>query len=201
MTIVFASNNEHKIREIKSILGNSFTLLSLSDINILEDIPEDEPLLEGNALLKARYIHNATGMNVFADDTGLEIEALNGLPGVHSARFAGESKNSSANIEKVFSLLGRTENRKARFRTVIALIFEKKEYLFEGIVTGKIISEKRGTEGFGYDPVFVPDGKTRTFAEMELTEKNSISHRAKAFEKLKEFLSQYSLTDNKEVIR
>jgi XTP/dITP diphosphohydrolase len=201
MTIIFASNNEHKIKEIKSILGNSFTLLSLSDINILEDIPEDEPLLEGNALLKARYIHNATGMNVFADDTGLEIEALNGLPGVHSARFAGESKNSSANIEKVFSLLGRTENRKARFRTVIALIFEKKEYLFEGIVTGKIISEKRGTEGFGYDPVFVPDGKTRTFAEMELTEKNSISHRAKAFEKLKEFLSQYSLTDNKEVIR
>ncbi|MCX6255672.1 MAG: non-canonical purine NTP diphosphatase [Bacteroidia bacterium] len=200
MTIVFASNNEYKIREIKSILGNSFTLMSLRDINIREDIPEDEPLLEGNALLKARYIHNATGMNVFADDTGLEIEALNGLPGVHSARFAGESKNSSANIEKVLSLLGRTENRKARFRTVIALIFEKKEYLFEGIVAGKIISEKRGTEGFGYDPVFVPDGKTLTFAEMELAEKNSISHRAKAFKKLKEFLYQYALTNNKENI-
>ena len=126
MTIIFASNNEHKVKEIRSILGNSFTLLSLKDININEDIPENEPLLEGNALSKARYIYNATGMNVFADDTGLEIEALNGLPGVHSARFAGENKNSSANIEKVLFLLGKTENRKARFRTVIALIFEKK---------------------------------------------------------------------------
>jgi XTP/dITP diphosphohydrolase len=200
MTIVFASNNEHKIKEIKSILGNSFTLLSLSDINIIEDIPEDEPFLEGNALFKARYIHNATGMNVFADDTGLEIEALDGLPGVHSARFAGESKDSSANIEKVLSLLGRTENRKARFRTVIALIFEKREYLFEGIVTGTIISEKRGNEGFGYDPVFIPDGKNQTFAEMELDEKNSISHRARAFEKLIEFLYQYDLSNNKEII-
>jgi XTP/dITP diphosphohydrolase len=200
MTIVFASNNEHKIREIKNILGNSFTLLSLSDINMKEDIPEDEPLLEENALSKARYIHNATGMNVFADDTGLETDALNGLPGVHSARFAGESKDSSANIEKVLSLLGSTENRKARFRTVIALIFEKKEYLFEGIVTGTIISEKRGKEGFGYDPVFIPDGKKQTFAEMELDEKNTISHRARAFEKLREFLNQYTLSNNKETI-
>ena len=200
MTIVFASNNEHKIREIKSILGNSFTLLSLSDININEDIPEEEPLLEGNALSKARYIHNATGMNVFADDTGLEIDALNGLPGVHSARFAGESKDSSANIEKVLSLLGRTENCKARFRTVIALIFEKKEYLFEGTVTGTLISEKRGNEGFGYDPVFIPDGKNQTFAEMELAEKNRISHRARAFEKLREFLNQHLLSNNKETI-
>ena len=200
MTIVFASNNEHKIREIKNILGNSFTLLSLSDINRKEDIPEDEPLLEGNALSKARHIHNATGMNVFADDTGLETDALNGLPGVHSARFAGESKDPSANIEKVLSLLGNTENRKARFRTVIALIFEKKEYLFEGIVTGTIISEKRGKEGFGYDPVFIPDGKKQTFAEMELGEKNKISHRARAFEKLREFLNQYTLSNNKETI-
>jgi len=200
MTIVFASNNEHKIREIKSVLGNSFTLLSLSDLNINENIPEDEPFLEGNALSKARYIHNATGMNVFADDTGLEIDALNGLPGIHSARFAGESKNSSANIEKVLSLLGSTENRKARFRTVIALIFEKKEFLFEGIVTGTITREKRGNEGFGYDPVFVPDGKIKTFAEMELAEKNKISHRARAFEKLREFLYQVTLSDNKERI-
>ena len=200
MTIVFASNNEHKIREIKNILGNSFTLLSLSDINMKEDIPEDEPLLEENALSKARYIHNATGMNVFADDTGLETDALNGLPGVHSARFAGESKDPSANIEKVLSLLGSTENRKARFRTVIALIFEKKEYLFEGVVTGTIISEKRGKEGFGYDPVFIPDGKKQTFAEMELDEKNTISHRARAFEKLREFLNQYTLSNNKETI-
>jgi XTP/dITP diphosphohydrolase len=197
MTIVFASNNEHKIREIKSILGNSFTLLSLSDIKIQEEIPEDEPILEGNALFKARYIHNATGMNVFADDTGLEIDALDGLPGVHSARFAGESKDSSANIEKVLNMLDRTENRKARFRTVIALIFEKKEYLFEGIVTGTIIREKRGTEGFGYDPVFIPDGKNQTFAEMELVEKNTISHRARAFEKLRDFLYEYPLQNNK----
>jgi XTP/dITP diphosphohydrolase len=200
MTIVFASNNEHKIKEIKSILGNSFTLQSLYDININEDIPEDEPLLEGNALSKARYIYNTTHMNVFADDTGLEIEALKGLPGVHSARFAGESKDSSANINKVLNLLGNTKNRKARFRTVIALIFEEKEYLFEGIVSGTIINEKRGSEGFGYDPVFIPDGSTRTFAEMNLDEKNKISHRARAFEKLREFLNQYSLPDNKETI-
>ena len=191
MTLVFASNNEHKIKEIKSLLGNSFTLLSLRDININEDIPEEEPLIEGNALSKARYVFNASGMNVFADDTGLEISALNGLPGVHSARFAGEGKDSSANIEKALSMLGNTENRKARFRTVIALILEKKEYLFEGIVDGTITSEKRGVEGFGYDPIFVPDGKTGTFAEMGLAEKNTVSHRARAFKKLKEFLISY----------
>ena len=191
MTLIFASNNEHKIREINSILGNSFRLLSLHDININEDIPEEEPQLEGNALAKARFVFNFTGMDVFADDTGLEISFLNGLPGVHSARFAGENKDSSANIEKVLSLLGNTDNREARFRTVIALILEKKEYLFEGIVTGKIIREKKGIEGFGYDPIFIPDGKTLTFAEMRLAEKNSVSHRARAFEKLKEFLVQY----------
>jgi XTP/dITP diphosphohydrolase len=201
MELVFASNNPHKVKEIKSILGNSFTLLSLSDINIFEDIPENEPLIEGNALSKARYVYGATGLDVFADDTGLEIEALNGLPGVNSARFAGEKKDSSANIEKILAMLGDNENRKAQFRTVIALIFEKKEYLFEGIVKGKIINEKRGAEGFGYDPVFVPDGKTKTFAEMELTEKNTVSHRARAFEKLKEFLYTHSLSDNKEKIK
>jgi XTP/dITP diphosphohydrolase len=200
MTLVFASNNEHKIREIKSILGNSFTLLSLSDMNIKEDIPENELLLEENALSKARYIHNRTGMNVFADDTGLEIEALDGLPGVHSARFAGENKDSSANIEKVLSLLGITENRKAKFRTVIALIYKKKEYLFEGFVTGTIINEKRGIEGFGYDPVFIPDGYIQTFAEMELAEKNKISHRALAFEKLRKFLYKNQVSDNNEPI-
>jgi XTP/dITP diphosphohydrolase len=139
-------------------------------------------------------------MNVFADDTGLEISALNGLPGVHSARFAGENKDSSANIDKVLSMLEGTENREARFRTVIALILEKKEYLFEGIVNGTIISEKKGTGGFGYDPIFVAEGKTCTFAEMKLAEKNSVSHRARAFEKLREFLLQYQVRDNKEVI-
>ncbi len=199
MKIVFASNSDHKVREIKSILGNTFTLLSLKDINITEDIPEDEPDLEGNALAKARYINRATGMNVFADDTGLEIDALDGLPGVHSARFAGAGKNSAANIEKVLALLGNSENRDARFRTVIALIYDWKEFLFEGVVKGTIIMEKRGTEGFGYDPVFLPEGKNLTFAEMDLAEKNSISHRARAFEKLKEFLINHTCSDNKEI--
>jgi XTP/dITP diphosphohydrolase len=188
MTLVFASNNEHKIKEINSLLGSSFKLLGLRDINILEDIPEKETQIEGNAIAKARYVFNASGMDVFADDTGLEIFALNGLPGVHSARFAGEEKDSSANIEKVLSMLGNTEFRKARFRTVIALILNNKEYLFEGEINGTIIREKRGTGGFGYDPIFIPDGKTSTFAEMTLAEKNTVSHRARAFMKLKEFL-------------
>jgi len=197
MELVFASNNLHKIKEIRSILGDSFNLLSLNDIGIFEDIPENEPLIEGNALAKARYVYKSTGRNVFADDTGLEVESLNGRPGVHSARFAGENKDSSANIDKVLKMLGDKENRNARFRTVIALIFDKKEYLFEGIVNGEIIREKRGGEGFGYDPVFIPDGKSRTFAEMELSEKNSVSHRARAFEKLREFLNQKSNKNNK----
>lgn len=142
MTLVFATNNEHKAREINNILDDNITLLRLCDINILEEIPEDEPLIEGNAIFKARYVHDRTGLNVFADDTGLEIEALNGLPGVHSARFAGDDKDSSANIAKVLSMLAGTENRKARFRTVIALIIDNQEYLFEGRVNGIIINEK-----------------------------------------------------------
>ena len=191
MKLVFASNNEHKIKEINSLLGNSFSLLSLHDVNINEDIPEEEPQLEGNALSKARFVFNATGFDVFADDTGLEIYALNGMPGVHSARFAGEKKDSSENIQKVLSMLGSSDNRKARFRTVIALILDKKEYLFEGTVEGTITKEIRGSEGFGYDPVFIPEGKTSTFAEMELAEKNTVSHRARAFEKLRDFLIKY----------
>jgi XTP/dITP diphosphohydrolase len=191
MILIFASNNDHKIREINSLLGDSFKLASLRDLNINEDIPENEPSIEGNALAKARYVFNATGSNVFADDTGLEIAALNGEPGVHSARFAGENKDSSANIEKVFSLMGATTNRAARFKTVIALILDKKEYIFEGIVNGTIISEKRGSGGFGYDPIFIPEGKTQTFAEMDLSEKNTVSHRARAFNKLREFLINY----------
>ena len=196
MQIVFASNNKNKIKEINHLLENSFTLLSLNDIDIDEDISENELTIEGNALVKARYIHKVTGMNVFADDTGLEIEALNGLPGVHSARFAGEDKDSVANIDKVFRMLGNKQNRKARFRTVIALIFNGNEYLFEGIVTGQIIRKKRGKGGFGYDPIFIPDREKRTFAEMELKEKNIISHRAKAFKKLKEFLSRNLQSEN-----
>jgi XTP/dITP diphosphohydrolase len=200
MQLVFATNNDYKIREIKNILGDSFNLLSLKDLNIEEEIPENEPSLEGNAMFKARYIHKIVNMNVFADDTGLEIDALNGLPGIHSARFAGEKKDSNANIEKAFSMMGNATNRKARFRTVIALIFNEKEYLFEGTVNGKIITEKRGDKGFGYDPVFLPEGKDLTFAEMSLEEKNKISHRARAFEKLREFLLHNQYADNKGVI-
>lgn len=197
MKLVFASNNQNKVREISEILDNKIAILSLREVNILDDIPEDEPLIEGNALFKARYVHNATGLDVFADDTGLEVEALNGLPGVHSARFAGENKDSSANIAKVLSMLEGAENRKARFKTVIALILGGKEYLFEGTIPGTIIDEKRGSEGFGYDPVFIPEGKDLTFAQMPLKEKNQISHRALAFKKLLEFLNQYAGQDNK----
>ncbi|HEX2920975.1 MAG TPA: RdgB/HAM1 family non-canonical purine NTP pyrophosphatase [Bacteroidales bacterium] len=189
MEIIFASNNLHKIKEINNLIGPSFKLNGLDKYNITGEIPEDEPTIEGNALAKARYVHKITGLNVFADDTGLETEALDGLPGVHSARFAGESKDSSANISKLLLLLKNKANRKARFKTVIALIFNDREYLFEGTVNGKIIDIKRGDAGFGYDPVFIPDGETRTFAEMSLDEKNKISHRARAFQKLKEFLN------------
>jgi len=200
MQIVFATNNENKLREINHILGNSFTLLSLKDLKIEDDIPENEPSLEGNALHKARYIYNIVKMNVFADDTGLEVNVLDGLPGVHSARFAGEAKDSDANIEKLLSMMGSSVNRNARFRTVIALISGGKEFLFEGVVEGRIINEKRGKEGFGYDPVFIPDGNEKTFAEMPLDEKNLISHRARAFEKLREFLLSYNPADNKEAV-
>ncbi len=200
MQIVFASNNSYKVREIRHILGESFSLLSLADISMEEDIPENEPALEGNALAKARYIFNATGLNVFADDTGLEIDALGGLPGVNSARFAGAEKSFDANIEKVLAMLGDTEKRNARFRTVIALILNGKEHLFEGIINGTIIKERRGTAGFGYDPVFVPEGKNITFAEMNLDEKNTISHRARAFEKLREFLRSNVPPCNKDTV-
>jgi XTP/dITP diphosphohydrolase len=191
MEIVFATNNVNKIKEIRHILGDSFKLLSLHDLGIFEDIPENEPTLEGNAIHKARAVNRMLNKDVFADDTGLEIEALNGQPGVHSARFAGENKDSDANIDKALLMMGETENRNARFRTVIALILNGKEYLFEGIVNGRIIKEKRGKAGFGYDPVFIPEGMTKTFAEMSLDEKNRISHRARAFEKLKGFLIRY----------
>jgi len=199
MKIIFATNNEHKLTEISDLLGNSFTLLRLKDLNINEDIPEDLPTLEGNALLKAKYIHNLTGMNVFADDTGLEIEALNGEPGVHSARFAGEKKDFRANTQKVLKLMAGKKNRRAKFRTVIAFILNDREYIFEGSVSGTIINEERGKGGFGYDPIFVPEAKKKTFAEMSLYEKNKISHRAIAFEKLRMFLLQNVNADNKAI--
>ena len=199
MKIVFATNNHHKLIEISALLGDSFILLDLQDVNIKDEIPEDLPTLKENALFKAKYIHTATGMNVFADDTGLEIEALNGRPGVLSARFAGAQKDFSANTEKVLILMKGERNRKAKFRTVIALILNGSEYFFEGTVSGKILDEKRGAGGFGYDPIFIPEGKELTFAEMSLNEKNKISHRALAFEKLKLFLSQNTPPDNKAI--
>ena len=199
MKLIFASNNKHKLEEVSHILGKDYKIISLKDLDINEDIPEDYHTLEENALFKARFANKITDMDVFADDTGLEIESLNGRPGVHSARFAGAGRNFDANIDKVLLLMSGADNRNARFRTVIALIIDKKEFIFEGIVEGTILHERRGAMGFGYDPIFLPRGENLTFAEMSLSDKNRISHRALAFEKLKIFLSQYRNTDNKHV--
>jgi len=197
MKLVFATNNKHKLKEISALLGNKIELLSLSDLNIDCEIPENYNTLEDNAMAKARYIHEITGMDVFADDTGLEIYALDGAPGVHSARFAGEEKDFEKNIDKVLELMKNIKNRKAVFRTVIALIKNNREYLFEGKVYGTILTERRGSGGFGYDPIFLPDGYNQTFAEMTLEQKNMISHRAIAFRELKSFLMQNEISDNK----
>jgi len=185
--IVFATNNVHKLEEVASLLGN-YKALSLNEIGCIEDIPETAATLEGNALLKAQYIFNKYGKNCFSDDTGLEVEALNNAPGVYSARYAGEEKSADANMNKLLVELAGKSNRNARFRTVVALILEGKEYLFEGEVKGKIIETKRGDKGFGYDPIFIPDGYTETFAELPLSVKNTISHRARAVQKLIAFL-------------
>ncbi|KAA6306286.1 Nucleoside triphosphate pyrophosphohydrolase, partial [termite gut metagenome] len=177
------------LEEVSLILSSRIKLLNLNDINCQVDIPETADTIEGNALLKARYIYENYRLNCFADDTGLEVEALNNEPGVYSARYAGKEKDSQANMLKVQQKLEGKENRKARFRTVIALILSGKEYLFEGIVQGKIIKEKRGSSGFGYDPVFMPEGYDKTFAELGNDVKNIISHRAAAVNKLCEFLN------------
>lgn len=187
-TLVFATQNPNKAREIEAKLGNGFTIISLGALGITEEIPETAPTLEGNALMKARYVYEKTGRNCFADDTGLEVEALNSEPGVLSARYAGLQKKPADNMHLLLQNLQGQSNRAARFRTVIALIFEGKEYTFEGIANGQIINEQRGNEGFGYDPIFVPEGHTRTFAQMSLDEKNQLSHRAKAFDKMKAHL-------------
>jgi XTP/dITP diphosphohydrolase len=197
MQLVFATNNDHKLHEIKNVLKGNFELLSLKDINLDQDIPENEPTLEGNAMYKARYINDRCGCNIFADDTGLEIEELDGDPGVFSARFAGEEKNFDANIDKVLRLMKDKLNRKARFRTVIALIIDGNEFLFEGTIDGQIIDHRSGSGGFGYDPIFVPAGNKQTFAEMSLEDKNKISHRAIAFRKLIDFLDKYNDQNNK----
>jgi len=186
---VFATNNMHKLSEVKDIVSGEFAILRLSDIQCSEDIPETADTLEGNALLKARYVKENYGYNCFADDTGLEVEALDGAPGVHSARYAGHAHNSCANIEKLLYALSGKTNRKAQFRTVIALIWNGNEQLFEGIVNGCITELPRGANGFGYDPVFQPDGWQETFAEMSEQAKNAISHRAKAVHQLADFLS------------
>ncbi len=188
MKLVFATNNRHKLEELQAILGNSFELLSLKDIGCNEEIPEDYSTLEENARQKAFFIYEKYGYPCFADDTGLEIKALNGEPGVLSARYAGESKDSQANMDKVLAKLKTKTNRNARFRTVISLVIDGNEQMFEGIVDGEIISEKKGNTGFGYDPIFLPNGFQKTFAEMSLNEKNQISHRARAVQKLTDYL-------------
>lgn len=188
MKLIFATHNSNKAFEIQKLLPEYFQVLTLDNIDFHEEIPENEPTIEGNSAFKAQFIFNEFAMNCFADDTGLEIEALNGKPGVHSARYAGENKNSDANIERVLEELNGIENRNARFKTVITLIIDGEEYIFEGIVNGRIINGKRGTNGFGYDPIFIPENEKRTFAEMELSEKNKFSHRARALEKMIAFL-------------
>jgi XTP/dITP diphosphohydrolase len=200
MKIVFATNNQHKLDEIRSILGEGFEVVSLNDIGCHEDIPETGKTLEENALQKAQYVYDHYHVSCFADDTGLEVDALNGAPGVYSARYAGgDGHDSEANMTKLLHELGNNNNRKARFRTVIALIEKKdvcpcgctsvkKVHQFEGIVNGEIIRERRGGEGFGYDPIFQPEGYDKTFAELGMDIKNTISHRARATQKLAEYL-------------
>nr|WP_319511003.1 non-canonical purine NTP diphosphatase [uncultured Draconibacterium sp.] len=190
MKLVFATNNKHKLEELQAILGDDFTLMSLKDIECFDEIPEEQPTLEGNASQKAFYVYNKFGMNCFADDTGLEIDALNGEPGVFSARYAGEDKNSEANMNKVLEKLAKINERKARFRTVISLVIDGEEKQFEGIVNGEILKEKRGGSGFGYDPVFMPEGFNQSFAEMGLADKNKISHRGRAVQKLVDYLKK-----------
>lgn len=191
-TLVFATNNKHKLDEVQKITSGSVNIVSLEDIDCHDDIPETSDTLEGNALQKALYIKEHYGFDCFADDTGLEVESLNNAPGVYSARYAGPGHNSEANMNKLLQEMNGIENRKACFRTVIALIFNGKEYFFEGIVNGQIAKEKRGTSGFGYDPIFIPDNYTETFAEMGNDIKNTISHRAEAVKKLSSFLSTLS---------
>ncbi|PKQ63452.1 non-canonical purine NTP pyrophosphatase [Labilibaculum filiforme] len=188
MKLVFATNNLNKLKELQNLLGQEMELLSLAAINCKEEIPEDYETLEENASQKARYVFDKFNVNCFADDTGLEIEALNNEPGVYSARYAGEEKDAKANMKKVLENLKGVKNRKARFRTVISLIIDGKEVQFEGIVSGNILEKERGIDGFGYDPIFEPGGYGISFAEMDMKEKNRISHRGLAVQKLVTYL-------------
>ena len=186
--LIFATNNQHKVDEIRSVIGSKLEIVTMKEAGIDIDIPEPHNTIEANATEKSTTIHKLTGKNCFSEDTGLETEALNGEPGVKSARYAGDVRNFQANIDKLLAKLANQTNRKARFKTVVSLIWNNTEYLFEGICDGQIIEDQKGNEGFGYDPVFVPDGSTKTFAEMSMEEKNIFSHRRKATDKLIAFL-------------
>lgn len=188
MELIFATNNAHKINEAQAVLGTEYRLLTPCDCGVTEEIPETQPTIEGNALQKARYLYARTGLDCFADDTGLEVEALGGAPGVHSARYATDGHDFAANNRLLLRNLEDAENRRARFRTVIALILGGEEHLFEGTVEGRIVEAPRGAEGFGYDPLFQPDGCEKTFAEMDAAEKNALSHRGRAVRKLTAYL-------------
>lgn len=191
MKLLFASHNSNKVKELKQIFPTTYSLMGLDELNDFVEIEETGANLVENALLKARTIHKKYGFNTISDDTGLEIEALNGAPGVLSARFAGEENNSIRNMEKVLALMQNSDNRRAQFKTVVALILDNKEYLFEGIVKGSILRSSRGEGGFGYDPIFLPDGYNQTFAEMSPTLKNGISHRGMAIKNLLYFLNSH----------
>ena len=188
MDIIFATNNAHKLTEVQAVLGPGYKLLTPRDCGVTEEIPEEQDTLEGNASQKAHYLHERTGMDCFADDTGLEVEALGGAPGVHSARYATDGHDFAANNELLLRNLEGVGNRRARFRTVISLILDGEEHLFEGIVEGHIAQCASGSEGFGYDPLFIPEGSAKTYAEMDPAEKNALSHRGRAVRKLAEFL-------------
>ena len=190
MKLVFATNNKHKLQEVRDIVGDRVEVLSLADINCYDDIPETADTLQGNALIKARHIYAKYGLDCFADDTGLEVEALDGAPGVYSARYAGEECDSEANMQKLLQNLTGKTNRNAQFRTVIALIINGEEKLFNGIVKGAIATDKKGDSGFGYDPVFVPEGYSESFAQMSSEMKNSMSHRFRATQQLGDFLKE-----------
>ncbi len=188
-SIIFATNNQNKVEEVRAVLGSRFNIITLKEAGIDIDIPEPHDTLEANATEKSKTIFEITKQNCFSEDTGLEVVALHGEPGVKSARYAGETRSFDDNIEKLLSKLASSDDKTARFRTVISLILDGKEYFFEGICNGKIISERKGNNGFGYDPVFIPDGSDKTFAEMDMAEKNKFSHRKKAMEKLINFLN------------
>ncbi len=193
MRLVFATHNKHKAAEVQKMVVEPYEVITLTDLDILDEIPETGATLQANALIKARFVHQKLGYNCFADDTGLEVEALNGEPGVYSARYAGAAKNDNANMDLLLQKLQGSENRRARFVTCICLFWMDEMYVFEGELKGKIIDTKIGTNGFGYDPIFMPDGYDITLAQMDMFTKNQISHRGKAFKKMAEFLAENKL--------